>query len=906
MNFPDEVPEEVRATLTQLFGEWGIAELTDVQVSAIKAGVASGESMIVSAPTSSGKTLIGEVALYSSIKRGISSLYLVSHRALADQKYKEFLKKFGDEARDPIASIALETGDRTEGDIDSQVVVSTYEKALALLLSGRLFLNDCCVVTDELQILGDHSRGPTIETLCAMFHQRGLKQFVALTATIENPQDIAKWMGCKLVQSSIRSIPLQQEIWYGEHAISTVFGESESYPLEQSVPKSSMILDVVQNILERDRGPVLVFTETRGEATSFARAYSERRPRFGDGTIVAKQLELFTEPTEASTQLAESAEKRVAYHTADLSSQERQVVEEGFINGRFDVCFATPTLAAGVNFPFKTVVFPKLTYQFRSEKLISRSDYRNMSGRAGRLGMHERGFSVLLPQSPSELTHAKNLVLPENDPVKSNYFDISLRKSILDLIAFRLVSTYDDLEHFYTNTLYWMQVCVSNPSKKDHLLSMAKTAISWLNENGLILIDNGQYQLTELGKGASLSGLLPSTTVSFAKLFQRFSKELESDFEAYQVGLLYCVCACDEFSSDTPSRFLPFPQRGVTNSHAFLISQKMMISVDPSENRLAQSAHAMALHILGESERKISYQTKLSAGNVNRLALDVAWVLEGIHKISVLPTIGCSQNVSNHILQLSRMVRWGVPIEALDIIRIANRHEVPGFGRQRVMTLIANGISSCEKITGMDFTKLAKMIGSEERAKKLIEAVSSSISGMTSGLRHAHSRLAQSLDIMSIVDSCYKDNNVEYEDAIFKLLRLEPTWIVTHLDDGVTQNVPDLQISLGELHVLIECKTCTRNPPHVKKEDAWAVLQKAADFDSSVHRVTLGKPDFDETAKKKAANAHDITLVEHSVFMEGMLRVLSGSLRPLDFLNWLTVKGLSELDRLGGVPSYLS
>ncbi|WP_146010203.1 hypothetical protein [Burkholderia sp. WAC0059] len=145
----------------------------------------------------------------------------------------------------------------------------------------------------------------------------------------------------------------------------------------------------------------------------------------------------------------------------------------------------------------------------------------------------------------------------------------------------------------------------------------------------------------------------------------------------------------------------------------------------------------------------------------------------------------------------------------------------------------------------------------------------------------------------------------DYEEAIAVLMRIETAWAVTVLDDGTRPNVPDLLIELGSQQILLECKTCTKSPALIKKEEAWAVIQKAADFDPAMRRVTLGKPAFDETSKKKAAASKDITLVEHSVFIEGLLRVHSGTLSAADFLSWLGSPGVAELERLGGSPTYL-
>lgn len=354
----------VDAWLLQRLQLWGIDWLTDVQQRALAAGAADGRSLVVSAPTSSGKTLVGEIAVLCALRAGARAIYLVSHKALADQKYLDFVARFGEGATEPIGSVGLNTGDRTEGDIDAQLMVATYEKALGLFLSGQLRPNNALVVADELQILGEPGRGPDIEALCSALRQRGVKQFVALTATVENPEDLAGWMTCDLVRSSHRDVPLHQEIWYGGRAHRTKFGDDSGQAVHGGAPATNDISAVVDHLLRLDRGPVLVFTESRKEAVTFATAYGQRRPRVGVGIEMAEQLDLFSEPTESSDQLRENAERRVAFHTADLSPQERQVIEGGFTDGKFEVCFATSTLAAGVNFPFRTIVFSKLTYRW--------------------------------------------------------------------------------------------------------------------------------------------------------------------------------------------------------------------------------------------------------------------------------------------------------------------------------------------------------------------------------------------------------------------------------------------------------------------------------------------------------------------------------------------------------------
>lgn len=906
MNITNVSGPGVGAWLTDRLAAWGISKLTDVQVRALAAGIADGKSMIVSAPTSSGKTLVGEIAVLAALQAGTRAVYLVSHKALADQKYQDFVSRFGEKAANPIASVGLNTGDRAEGNIDAQLMVATYEKAFGLILAGQLRISDALIVADELQILGEVGRGAEIEALCSVLRQRGIRQFVALTATVDNPEDLAGWMNCEPVRSFHRDVPLHQQIWYSQRVFQTTFGQEDGHEVVLGAAVSNNVSAVVGQLLTLGRGPVLVFTESRKEAARYAVEFGANRPRVGDGIAMAEQLDLFSEPTESSEQLKVNAEKRVAFHTADLSPQERQVIESGFTDSKFEVCFATSTLAAGVNFPFRTIVFPKLTFQWgdRAGSFLPRSDYRNMSGRAGRLGMHDDGFAVLLPRNDVELAHANSLVEPRNDRLASQLVSISLRKTILMLIASRLACSFDEIMTFFGNTLYWYQTLERNPAKLTTLQIESKEAIQWLVKNSLLQQVDDTLLITPLGQGAALSGLLPATAVQLADMLKNFGARFEESFEDWIPGILYAVCASDEFCGERPSRFLPWPTDRSHDSVVFWTGNTIPVIFDRSNVKLAQCAHSMALYVNGLAERKVAHATKIPSGSVHRLAIDVAWVLDGMHKLTAVPELGCSQALGNQIAMLSRRVRWGAPAEALDVMRVAERHGVPGFGRQRAMALIAHGIETLHDVLATTKDRLAELLRSDHRAQSLLEAASSTVGYGANRLAATHSRVAKEIGIESIVDACNSENGVAYEKAIIDLLRVETGWIVTALDDGTRQNVPDILVKIGELEVLIECKTCTKSPPMIKKEEAWAVVQKAADFDKNMRRVTLGKPAFDETSKKKAAASHDITLIEHSVFIEGLLRVHTGELSPRDFLEWVSVPGVAELERLGGKPTF--
>ncbi len=905
MNVKNIVGNGIDDFIKETLVRWNIQELTDIQSRAVDAGVALGKSMIVSAPTSSGKTLIGELAALAGLRNGKRIIYLVSHKALADQKYLDFCQRFGEDAQISLASVGLSTGDREEGDVDAQFIVATYEKALGLLLAGQLRPSEAVVIADELQIIREEGRGPEIETLCSVLRQRGVAQFVALTATVKNAEDLAGWMECELISSNHRDIPLHQEIWFSGQAYRTTFGQEQGALVDVGGNVPSNVEDVVSRLLLLGRGPVLVFTESRREASQLAESFSKRRPKQNRGIALSNQLELFSEPTESSNSLREHAERHVTFHTADLSPQERQVIEKGICDGDIDVCFATTTLAAGVNFPFRSIVFWKLTYQWgdRAGSRIARWDYRNMSGRAGRLGMHSDGFAIIVPKNQVELQHANQLVLPENDQLESRYFSVGMRKTVLAIIAAGLASSHETVMGCFKNTLYWYQTLESNPIKLQALEAKTHEAVKWLLNHNMVVAEGAELGITPLGAITASTGLLPSTAVQFSGLLFDHRERLESSFEKSIPGLIHAVVMCDEFSGERPTRYLTF-QQAEYESVSFLRGQDLLITLNASNVQAAQCAHAVFLFSQGEQERKIAFKTKVSSGQIHRLSNDVAWVLDGLQKLSCVPEFNCSQNVTNHLGMLSRMVRWGAPAEALDVLRVAQKYQVPGVGRQRAMALVSQGITTLKDVLLSGMEKLASILRNSKRAEALVEAVEA-VSGVTEDrFANAHSRVAQSVGIDNLINDCNQSFDTEYEHAILKLLKEEASWIVTEVDDGKRQNVPDFMLQLGSKTLLIECKTTQKKNPLIGKEEAWAILQKAADFDSTYKRITLGKPHFDETCKKKAAGAYDITLIEHTVFIEGVLRVVLGSISAEEFVEWLVQPGLSDLSRLGGKPTY--
>ena len=186
--------------------------LNEPQERAVRAGLLEGANLVVASPTASGKTLIAELAMLQHVAKGGKVLYLVPLRALGSEKYAEFVERYGSRFK-----IALSLGDY---DADSHwlgncdVIIASNEKVDSLLRHSVPWLNQITlVIADEVHLLDDVGRGPTLEIVLTSLPSTK-PQFLALSATISNAREIATWLGARLVESAYRPIPLSVGTYY--------------------------------------------------------------------------------------------------------------------------------------------------------------------------------------------------------------------------------------------------------------------------------------------------------------------------------------------------------------------------------------------------------------------------------------------------------------------------------------------------------------------------------------------------------------------------------------------------------------------------------------------------------------------------------------------------------------------
>ena len=265
--------------------------LTDVQFEALDKGVARNKSMLVVAPTSTGKTMIGIWAVASGLEAMCNTVYLVTHRALARQKFEVFTNVFLSTFLDDVSeSIVLATGDtvvNTEGNIPSDplhapVIVATYEKYLAMLAASGIpkNLSRTVFVCDEIQLLGDKYRGQNVELLLTLLKRAGWKQLVGLSAVLDRRDafEISLWLEIDPVINLTREKHLSYECWTSEGIYSHNTGHDEDDIHQQSLPVNLSLdtLAILQKLIkEKAAKPIIVFCMTKKRTYELAQAYTD-------------------------------------------------------------------------------------------------------------------------------------------------------------------------------------------------------------------------------------------------------------------------------------------------------------------------------------------------------------------------------------------------------------------------------------------------------------------------------------------------------------------------------------------------------------------------------------------------------------------------------------------------------
>ena len=542
----------------------GYEELFEPQEQSVKAGLFDEKkNFLITIPTASGKTLIAMLAILSHLsKHKTKVVYLTPLRALTSEKFEEF-KKLEKLNLGRKIKIALSTGDSKEKKEkleDADVIFLTNESMDANMAFQKDWIYDIgLVVSDEIHLIGDNTRGPTLEIILTRFKSgfigKNPPKIIGLSATISNSDELADWLNCELVESTFRRVPLSEAV-YSRHIITNqdreeTEGNFAKNRQESRHPKAwiGLGLDTVA-----EKHQCLIFAMTRKNAVAWAKeagldVVKELKPN------QKKELEKISKKilpkedydnTKLTSELAKTVKNGTAFHHAGLDQRCRTIIENAFKNRHIKLLTATPTLAAGVNLPARRVVIPSvMRYTNNGLEKISILEYKQMCGRAGRPQYDDMGESIIVAKGyPDEIL--EHYVDGEPEPLESKTLDedSSLRINLLGFIytASKFNPTsYEKIIKFFSQTFAAYQL------SDDSVLEKKITKqLETLKEYGMITDENG-FEPTKFGIRIFYLRIDPETAFDMTGYIEDYLRGTKHTF-----GILYMITNLHEFYSQYP------------------------------------------------------------------------------------------------------------------------------------------------------------------------------------------------------------------------------------------------------------------------------------------------------------------------------------------------------------------
>ena len=542
----------------------GYEELFEPQEQSVKAGLFDEKkNFLITIPTASGKTLIAMLAILSHLsKHKTKVVYLTPLRALTSEKFEEF-KKLEKLNLGRKIKVALSTGDSKEKKEkleDADVIFLTNESMDANMAFQKDWIYDIgLVVSDEIHLIGDNTRGPTLEIILTRFKSgfigKNPPKIIGLSATISNSNELADWLNCELVESTFRRVPLSEAV-YSRHIITNqdreeTEGNFAKNRQESRHPKAwiGLGLDTVA-----EKHQCLIFAMTRKNAVAWAKeagldVVKELKPN------QKKELEKISKKilpkedydnTKLTSELAKTVKNGTAFHHAGLDQRCRTIIENAFKDRHIKLLTATPTLAAGVNLPARRVVIPSvMRYTNNGLEKISILEYKQMCGRAGRPQYDDIGESIIIAKGyPDEIL--EHYVDGEPEPLESKTLDedSSLRINLLGFIytASKFNPTsYEKIIKFFSQTFAAYQLSDDSVLEKKVTKQLEK-----LKEYGMITDENG-FEPTKFGIRIFYLRIDPETAFDMTGYIEDYLRGTKHTF-----GILYMITNLHEFYSQYP------------------------------------------------------------------------------------------------------------------------------------------------------------------------------------------------------------------------------------------------------------------------------------------------------------------------------------------------------------------
>ncbi|MEM2679497.1 MAG: ATP-dependent DNA helicase [Candidatus Hadarchaeales archaeon] len=709
------LPEKI----VEILGAAGIRKLFPPQKEAIEAGVLDGKSLVLSVPTAAGKTLVAELCMLKSIlKEKGKCLYVVPLRALASEKYEEFKQRYEQLG----IRVGISTGDFDTADPKLamyDILVATSEKVDSLLRHRAKWLADIVtvVVLDEIHLLNDPERGPTLEILATRLRQVNPRlQILALSATIRNSNEIAEWIGAELVLSDWRPVPLKKGVYLDGEII---FEDGE----RRKIKVQGSDLETLSHDVLQEKGQLLIFVNTRKSSQTVAEILSpisrlylsqEEKQKLRE---IAKEIEgALGETTKTCRLLASCVRDGSAFHHAGLHHLQRRAVERGFKSNLIKIICATPTLAAGVNLPARRVIVRDYRRYVEPYGLvpIPVMEFHQFCGRAGRPQYDKFGEAILITHSEAEAeVLLEDFIKAPPERVTSKLAtEPALRTHVLASIAAGYATNWDSMRDFMRKTFFAFQFGV------ERVESVVERVLDFLEKNELITVRGDVLTPTPFGELTSALYIDPLSAVIIRDGLKLVSTTPPSD-----VALLHLISS----TPDMPPLYLGEKDYEWLELEYSSHRSEFLVPVEEEdpilfEQFLASLKTALMLKAWVEEEREDDIHEKfgVGAGDIRRMAETAEWLLYSSHQIAKLFKV---KPALNPLRKLTERIRYGVKEELLELVQLE------GIGRVRARSLFSGGFKTLKDIAKASEAELASLpyIGKEiaRSIKRQVETLTS-------------------------------------------------------------------------------------------------------------------------------------------------------------------------------------
>jgi helicase len=681
----------------------GFSQFNEMQQAVLKKNWAE-KSLVISAPTASGKTLIAEIAALNCIvNRKRKVVYTCPLRALASEHYGEFKRKY---SKDLGIRVALSTGDLDSSSKYLQnydLIFVTYEKCDSLLRHRADWLSSVgLLVIDEVHILGT-GRGPTLEVGATKLRQLNPKmQLLALSATIPNAKEIAEWLDAELIESDFRPIPLREGVYFNEE-IEYKGGAKER------IEGESALSALIKDTLFEKKKQAMVFANTRKRAEGIAKelaAFVEKNLSENEKKLLQREsekaLNALELPTEQCRRLSDLIAKGVAFHHAGLMQKQRSIVEDAFRENKLKVISATPTLAAGVNLPSHTVVIPSLyRYTELGMQRISVGEYKQQIGRAGRPKYDTEGRGIVIARSESDAEELmQHFINGEIEPVESMLgIEPILRMHLLGLIASNFVFDLPSMETFFKKTFYALQF-----GDMQELFEKVQNILQELQEMGFIVADAKRISATQLGVRVSELYIDPLSAFDLINSLKR-----ETKFSPFSYLFIFSNCGeLMPWLSVAKSREVELWEQLQLRKREIPVDVEREMFLDLNLVAKFNTALLFEQWIEEAREQQIIDEFNTQPGILHSKLLQCDWI--GYSALELAKLLGLQQHFAP-LSKLRKRLKHGVKEELVFLTEV--RH----IGRVRARRLWRSNIRTIADLRKVDERDLGRILGEAVAAK---------------------------------------------------------------------------------------------------------------------------------------------------------------------------------------------